>query len=245
VDDRAKQKREGSGLECTVRVRRPEAPSPRPAAALASRGGPGEPPASEGRQGEAATASLWRRGEYWTVGYAGTVVHLRDTKGLHYLAALLAEPEREWHVLDLAARAAGAPGSQASAPARPSPAGSGERIDTRAREAYRQRLHELRRAVEDAEARNDRGAVERARHEAEWIERELVAAFGLGRRPRRHADPVERTRKAVYARLRSSLASIRAVHPELGRHLSCAVRTGTRCVYRPERDPGWRISLAG
>jgi len=245
VDESARQKQGERGLGCTVRVRPAEPPSPPRAAAMASHGGPGEPDAATARHGEAANAVLRRRGEYWTVGYAGAIVHLRDTKGMHYLAALLAEPEREWHVLDLAARAAGSPAPQASVPDPRTAGASGERLDARAREAYRQRLHDLRRAIEDAEARNDLGAVERARHEAEWIERELVAAFGLGHRLRRHADPVERTRKAVYARLRSTLASIRAVHPELGRHLSCAVRTGTRCVYRPERDPGWRISLAG
>src|SRR5215470_4927669 len=33
-----------------------------------------------------------REGEYWTIVYRGTAVHLRDTKGLHYIAHLLAHP---------------------------------------------------------------------------------------------------------------------------------------------------------
>ena len=53
--------------------------------------------------------NLFRRdGEYWTVGHRGLVVTLRDTKGLRDLGRLLAEPGREFHVLDLMAAGTGA-----------------------------------------------------------------------------------------------------------------------------------------
>jgi predicted ATPase/class 3 adenylate cyclase len=52
----------------------------------------------------AHSAAVFRHeGEYWTIGYQGVVVHLRDTKGLRYLRRLLAAPGCEFHVLDLAA----------------------------------------------------------------------------------------------------------------------------------------------
>src|ERR1700757_2183012 len=51
------------------------------------------PPASEG---------IFRtEGEYWTVGYGGKSLLLKDTKGLGYLAHLLRHPGTEFHVLDL------------------------------------------------------------------------------------------------------------------------------------------------
>ncbi len=50
------------------------------------------------------SAPVFRReGEYWTIGFEGVVVRLRDAKGLHHLRRLLAAPGREFHVLDLAA----------------------------------------------------------------------------------------------------------------------------------------------
>ena len=44
-----------------------------------------------------------REGEYWSVVFEGQTVRLRDLKGLRYLARLLADPGREFHVLDLVA----------------------------------------------------------------------------------------------------------------------------------------------
>src|SRR4029453_13187729 len=49
-----------------------------------------------------AQESFFRReGDYWLVIFEGQTVRLRDQKGLHYLACLLAEPGREFHVVDL------------------------------------------------------------------------------------------------------------------------------------------------
>lgn len=41
-----------------------------------------------------------REGDYWSVAFEGYTVRLRDLKGLRYLACLLADPGREFHVLD-------------------------------------------------------------------------------------------------------------------------------------------------
>jgi tetratricopeptide (TPR) repeat protein len=40
-------------------------------------------------------------GDYWSVGFEGRTVRIRDLKGMRYLAQLLAHPGREFHVLDL------------------------------------------------------------------------------------------------------------------------------------------------
>jgi hypothetical protein len=42
-------------------------------------------------------------GEIWTVAYEGRLVHLKDAKGLRYLAHLLRHPGRRWAVTELAA----------------------------------------------------------------------------------------------------------------------------------------------
>jgi hypothetical protein len=51
-----------------------------------------------------AVAGVFRlEGEYWTIAYEGRVVHLRTTKGLHYLAQLLRHPGRAFPVRELMA----------------------------------------------------------------------------------------------------------------------------------------------
>jgi Adenylate and Guanylate cyclase catalytic domain len=67
------------------------------------------------------TNLLRRDGEYWTVGHRGLVVTLRDTKGLRDLGRLLAEPGREFHVLDLMADG---PGARSIPPSQAAEAGS-------------------------------------------------------------------------------------------------------------------------
>lgn len=61
------------------------------------------------------------------------------------------------------------------------------------------------------------------------------------RRVRRTGSQAERARTAVTARIRASVRRIGAVHPELGRHLDTALRTGTLCVYQPEQPPEWSL----
>jgi len=56
------------------------------------------------------------------------------------------------------------------------------------------------------------------------------------------SDPDERLRKAVSARVRSSIDRLEALHPLLGRHLRNSVRTGLWCSYQPERPVAWEVS---
>ena len=48
-----------------------------------------------------------REGDYWSVTFDGHTVRVRDLKGMRYLARLLADPGREYHVLDLVAAETG------------------------------------------------------------------------------------------------------------------------------------------
>ena len=74
-----------------------EAAPPTDAAAhVAGRDGTDEPPAPD--------LSVFRReGDYWSLEFEGRTVRVRDLKGMHYLARLLAHPGREFHALDLVA----------------------------------------------------------------------------------------------------------------------------------------------
>ncbi|MFE7856563.1 hypothetical protein ACFU45_19110, partial [Streptomyces sp. NPDC057403] len=118
---------------------------------------------------------------------------------------------------------------------------TGEAVDAVARAAYRRRLRELEEEARDADTAGDAGRSERIAVERDALVGQLAAAYGIGGRVRRTGSPAERARTAVTARVRAAVERVAAAHPELGRHLRTAVRTGTLCVYEPEQPPAWRL----
>ena len=74
---------------------------------------------------------------------------------------------------------------------------------------------------------------------------QLSDAFGLGGRSRTTGSSAERARTAVTYRVRAAIRKLDQLHPELGRHLTNSVRTGTWCCYRPETDITWTIERRG
>jgi hypothetical protein len=187
---------------------------------------PATPLASEPTANE-----LRRDGDVWHVTFAGTSTVVKHAKGVADLAVLLAAPGRDVHVSEL------------EAVPRPLLGGAaGETIDRRALAAYRERLSELAAEIDDADAANDPGRADRARAEHDAIVDHLSAALGVGGRARAAADPVERLRKAVTARVRDTIRRVESVHPSLGRHLAHSVRTGTWCAYAPEGDVTWTVT---
>jgi hypothetical protein len=205
-------------------------------------------PSAMGLPSEAAaptvSRNLFRReGEYWTVCYEGVVVRLRDAKGLRHLARLLADPGREFHVVDLEATdrrpavAAVGPRGRASAgelAVRPDLGDAGAVLDATAKAAYQARLAELGAELEAAEAGNDPARATRARGERDFLVAELARAVGLGGRDRRAASHAERARLNATRAIRAAMANLARVHPSLGRHLATTVRTGRYCAYAPD-----------
>jgi tetratricopeptide (TPR) repeat protein len=179
------------------------------------------------------TANVFRReGDYWLVIFEGRTVRVRDLKGMRYLAQLLADPGREFHVLDLVAAETGQRAALGDA---------GEMLDERAKTAYRRRLVEIDDDIEQARALGDAGRQAQAGAERDFLVRELSRAVGLGGRDRRAASASERARSGVTRAVRQAIARIGEHHPQLGEHLDRAVRTGTYCAYAPGpgADAAW------
>jgi hypothetical protein len=197
---------------------------------------------------EAAASTFRREGEYWTVTYDGTVVRLKDTKGLRHLARLLAHPGREFHAVDLEAAGGGRPaGPRAPAgggelAARPDLGDAGTMLDATAKAAYRARLAELRAEIEEAEGGNDPARAAKARDELDFLVAELARAVGLGGRDRRAASHAERARLNATRAIRAAVANLARANPALGAHLSSTIRTGRYCSYTP--DPRAPITWA-
>jgi hypothetical protein len=191
----------------------------------------------------AVPAAVFRRsGPLWELGFAGTVVHMPDLKGLSDIATLLANPDKEIHSLDLSGGpAAGARDGDVAGELDGVEGDLGEQIDADARAAYRARANELLPEIEDARLAHDLTRAERAQDELAAIREQLEAAYGLGGRVRRSGDPAERARSAVTARIRSAVRRVENANPALARHLRSAVRTGAWCVYAPEAAVAWAL----
>ena len=168
-----------------------------------------------------------RKGEVWELRYAGIEALVRDAKGIRDIAALLAHPDRDIAASELMGARVVQDGF--------------EILDSTAREAYKDRLAELREALKEAEdSGNDLGA-RRAQAEIDMLVTELSRAVGLGGRGRLALDANERARKAVSTRITLSIRRIEDTHSALGRHLRHSIRTGSVCRYQPEHATSWEL----
>ena len=179
-----------------------------------------------------------REGDYWSVSFEGRTVHVRDLKGIRYLARLLADPGREFHVLDLIAaesgRFAGADSRPGAGVSHTVTGDAGEMLDARAKDAYRRRLTEIEDDIEQARALEDPEREMQADAERDFLVRELSRAVGLHGRDRRAASTSERARVSVTRAVRQAIVRVGEHHPELGEHLDRTIRTGTYCAYVPD-----------
>jgi tetratricopeptide (TPR) repeat protein len=203
--------------------------------------------------GSADDSIFHREGDYWTVVYEGRTSRLKDAKGLHYMAYLLAHPGEEIRALDLVTRIGGGgeqPVEQVSAEdlARSDAVTgdlghAGEILDAQAKAADGRRLTELQEELEEARELGNEQRSEKAEDEIEALGRELKSAIGLAGRDRRSASATERGRIAVTKAIRFSLNKIAENDASLGKLLSTTIKTGTVCAYVPDdRFPvSWRL----
>jgi hypothetical protein len=193
------------------------------------------PPLASGQQRQAppapilpARASLVYEGATWAVTFGGATHRLRDSKGLHDLAILLARADQEVHCLELVG------GADVGGD-------TGPTLDPRARQAYEQRIRDLHDDIEAARVNNDPVRAERAEAELDALVQQLSEAFGLSGRARPKGAAAERARTTVTSRVRAAIRHAGEVDAALGRHLQRSVRTGMWCAYRPELNIAWEV----
>ena len=195
----------------------------------------------------AGNAVCRQEGDYWTLAYHGTVCRLKDIKGLHYLAYLLARPGEACHVTALVTAidqpqmptttATSSLSTDRSATAHVRVGGLGDAgvvLDAPAKAAYKRRLDELQADLDEAEHRHDIVRATSIQAEIDFLTAELTAAVGLGGRDRRTASGTERARLMVTKALKAALQKIHDNHPTLRHHLATSVTTGTFCTYTPD-----------
>jgi hypothetical protein len=172
--------------------------------------------------------TLVAEGATWAITFDGVTRRLRDSKGLRDLAVLLQRAPQEVHCLELVG------GIDVGGDVGPA-------LDEKARRAYQQRIRDLHDDIEDARAANDLVRAERAEADLDAFVAQLSQAFGLSGRSRPQGSASERARTTVTSRVRATIRQIAALHPDLGRHLQHAVRTGTWCAYAPEHAVDWHV----
>lgn len=188
--------------------------------------------APTGSDRASATASLRCDGRWWDVEHDGLRVRLGNTKGLRYLAELVARPGAERHVIDLVDTVEGV--ATADMPIDRRRLGdAGEMSDPRARASYRRRVEELRGEIDEAIAAEQLEKAEALQAGLDELVGELARAFGLGGGGRRVASAAERARLNVTRALRSATANLAAALPDAGDVLDRRIRTGLYCAYEP------------
>ena len=193
---------------------------------------PVRPSASRPQDFRSPAPSLFRyESEYWTITYDGTVLRLKDTTGLCYLAQLLRCPEQGFHVLDLVHIVTKA---AEETHVYPSSQGEVQLLDFRAKATYQRRLEELRKELVEAEEFNDTGRAERLREEVETLTQEFANAVGLGGSNRKTASTAERARVNVTRAIKAVIKKIAEQSPSLALYLSTTIKTGTFCSYTPD-----------
>jgi tetratricopeptide (TPR) repeat protein len=179
------------------------------------------------------------QGSSRTIVFRGRTTTVRDLKGLRYVARLVAEPGREFHVLDLVAAESGVLRPDVAHPDAGPAVRGGESglpvLDDVARDAYRRRLADIDDDIDDARRMNDPERAALAERDREYLVVELERAVGLGGRGREVGAGAERARTSVTRSIRYALEQLAEVQPELASHLDRSVATGIYCRY--EHDP--------
>lgn len=181
----------------------------------------------------ALVGELTRDGAIWHLRWRGAATTVRHSKGVLDIARLLERTGHEIHALDLMNPTGAAPDT----------GGTGPMLDDAARRAYKKRLEELERDLDDATSMADHAGVELLEQEREHLVAEITRAYGLGGRARTAGDPAERARNAVGMRIATAIKAIATTAPDLARHLDRSIITGRYCSYQPETDATWEVSL--
>jgi hypothetical protein len=198
---------------------------------------PVEPDSVDG--GEVITGTLCKEGDYWTLRYQKRVIRLRNRKGIQQLALLLANPEVE--IPAQALSRLGSTGRYCDESAEIALGSSGEITDQQALFQYASRSRELQADLDEADAKNDLGAVERIKSELEWLRRAISNAMGIGKRTRLAGSAAERARVSVRNNLSAVFRTVKESDRTVGLHLEQSIRTGHSCVYRPSQRVEWVI----
>ncbi len=197
---------------------------------------------SPGQAVSRTSATFRREAEYWTVEYEGRLIRLKHLRGLMLIAHLLSRPHSAIHAVDLVALNDDGQVTAESAACKFEGSDLGPVLDDVAKRSYRERVQELREALEEARSCDDIERASKVEDELRSLSRELARAVGYGR-DRKTGSRVERARLSVTNAIKLTIARVSKHDVRLGYYLKRTIRTGTFCCYAPDPDAcvNWRL----
>jgi hypothetical protein len=226
-----------------AQARRERAEADRDLAELGMAGAPGGPATAPGGGSRAGQplAACRRRERGWEVRLGNRTVRVGHSRGMQYLAVLLANPRHEISAIELANGPGPVPPAAGPAPGAPGAPAVTRAATTALRPAPpapvtpadRQRLARLQAQIDAAESRGDPGLAGELTDERDRLLGELAAAVGLGSPGHPAAASEERARISVGKAIRRALDHVAAADPIIGQQLRATIHTGLRCCFQP------------
>lgn len=198
-----------------------------------------------------------KRGAVWEVRFQGrnTICLLNVDKGAEYINLLLAFPEREMSVYEIAC------GSAANAADLPANTGvaseeiedgfqivtgapltdAGDVADRRALREWQQRARELLGEIGEARDAGDHTRVEEIEEEMAFLTKALEGGKGLGGRQRKAGDKRKNVRDAFRNAVDRAIKQIEKYDKPLAEHLKASIKHGNEVVYRPGIPITWEV----
>jgi len=198
-----------------------------------------------------------KRGAVWETRFQGrnTICLLNVDKGAEYINLLLAFPDRETSVYEIAV------GSAANAIDLPANTGvapedieegfhvtqglplsdAGDVADRQALREWQQRARELLGEIEEAREAGDHVRIEEIEKEMAFLTKAMEGGKGLGGRQRKAGDKRKNIRDAFRNAVDRAIKQIEKYDKPLAEHLSTSIKRGDVVGYRPESSITWDV----
>lgn len=195
-------------------------------------------------------------GDSWEISFGGAgPVHLRNSKGIKYIAWLIRNSGKEVFVIDLdhavnpAAPGVTDPTLSAMTAGQLEEIGLtlndfGDADDPSSHEESARLKNEIQKIMDrigDAEETGDTEQVERLKQERQDIINYMAGIYGVDGKPRKQGSNNERVRINVTTQITRAKKKISEHLPDLTAHLDAHLTTGTRCRYAPVSAIDWEI----
>lgn len=198
-----------------------------------------------------------KRGAVWETRFQGrnTICLLNVDKGAEYINLLLAFPDREMSVYEIAVGNAvntiEHPAGSGIAPediedgyqvTQGIPLGdAGDVADRRALNECKQQARELFEEMEEARVRGDHARIEEIEKEMAALVKYIEGGKGLGGRQRRGGDKRKNVRDAFRNAVDRAIRQIEKYDKPLAEHLKASIKYGNEVVYRPGMVITWEV----